>query len=419
MPEGKSHAEDDVLQGRATIFSLLLARLRFLHSNRTVPSSHYVGKDYVEDKRRVKCIISATFLFPGEVDPFHFWLHQTKVDGVQYGNALVVTALREISAQLWEDLRLKDDGQAFIIGYLTSLMPAVNRRLINNRYNKGHLLSRTFAIFEAVDVSITVAGRRLWLSWPPSLPSFPPTTELAGIQTPLYVRDYIDSISAYYRYEYDDAIRRVITATENFLDNHGWKVSAGGSGGVLHWIMSIFRRKPQGSSFRRRLRDNLDLSKISNEVVHDNLQFVYSIRNRIVHNGFRMMAAGQHKLSRRALLAGACAVPAIGAGANLPGDPGLRRDDDLRREAWANASACLARAEAEIDALAHSPDEDAYDLAVDQQIAALSQVLEAAAPDLAAVGAKIALIARHSAWELGCGEAALAVLGEDVRRLGG
>ena len=93
---------------------------------------------------------------------------------------------------------------------------------------------------------------------------------------------------------------------------------------------------------------------------------------------------------------------------------GLRPRQD---PAWEKAVARLARAEEAIGALADSADERAYDRAVGRQIAALSRVLKAPAPDLAAVGAKIGLIARHQAWELSFGEAAFAVLEADVRQL--
>jgi DNA-binding FrmR family transcriptional regulator len=91
----------------------------------------------------------------------------------------------------------------------------------------------------------------------------------------------------------------------------------------------------------------------------------------------------------------------------------------MRAKTWAKVLARLTQAEARIDALASSEDERAYDRAVDRQIAALGRVLKAAAPDLPAVAAKIALIARHQAWELRFGEAAFAALEDDVRRLGG
>ena len=109
------------------------------------------------------------------------------------------------------------------------------------------------------------------------------------------------------------------------------------------------------------------------------------------------MAAGRHKLSRRALLAGACVAPML--------DPSVLLGSAPRRDpAWEKAVARLARAEEAIGALADSAEGRAYDRAVGRRTAALSRVLNALAPDLAALGAKIGLIARHQAWELSFGE---------------
>jgi hypothetical protein len=99
-------------------------------------------------------------------------------------------------------------------------------------------------------------------------------------------------------------------------------------------------------------------------------------------------------------------------------DPSVLLGPAPRRDpAWEKAVARLARAEEAIGALADSADERAYDRAVGRQIAALSRVPKAPAPDLPAVGAKIGLIARRQAWELRFGAAAFGSLEYDVRRL--
>jgi hypothetical protein len=233
---GSGHGDDAIIDSRVRLFTLLLMRLRALHANR--PESFYIGQEYVEDKVRIDCTIAATLRCPGYVKQFDFWLHGTKVNGTQYGNVLLLRADRKISMRLWDDLRLKNVGQQFIIGYLNSLMPTVNRHLIDNRYREGHPLSRTFAIFELADVSVTARGRRLWLEWPRSISSFPPTVQLSDKITALYVRDYIDAMHAFFLNEYDDCIRRVITATENFLEMKNWKIKRSRS----RMIADIFKR---------------------------------------------------------------------------------------------------------------------------------------------------------------------------------
>ncbi|QNN66450.1 hypothetical protein H9L13_06850 [Sphingomonas lutea] len=278
--------DDDLLHVRQNIFAAVLLRLAYLRGFEPPPERNFIGQRYIEDPAKVRCVIGALFMFPGEVEPFEYYERGVHVTVQQHGPILHVEIDRFISQLLWDDLRLLGEGQEFVVGYLSTLMPSLNRRLLDNRYMRGHLLSRTFAVFEAVDLHITVGSRRLWIHWPPSLPPFPPTVALSGLNLPTYVRDYIDSIAAYFRHEYDDCVRRVITATENFMDAHRWRAKPLS---LLHNVLGMFSvRQKMGSSFRGRLRNNLDLTKISGTVLHENLLLVYSLRNRIVHNGYRM-----------------------------------------------------------------------------------------------------------------------------------
>jgi hypothetical protein len=274
---------------RKKIFLLLKRRLRHLHLNRPLPASFGVGSDYIADESRIDCTIRAHFVCPGFVKPFEFWFHGGKVIGVQSGNILQIVVQRKIPLLLWDHLRLMGIGQAFIIGYITTLMPRVNRQLIDNRYEEGHLLSRTFAIFEAMGLEVIVENKALRLDWPRGVASFPPSRQLSDEVTVLYVRDYIDAMHAFFRNEYDDCIRRVITATENFIETKKWKIKRDSSFGLFRWFPNFpFPRPKKGDSFRRKLSDNLDKTKISGQVINENLQFVYTIRNKIVHGGFRI-----------------------------------------------------------------------------------------------------------------------------------
>jgi hypothetical protein len=142
------------------------------------------------------------------------------------------------------------------------------------------------------------------------------------------------------------------------------------------------------------------------------------------------MAAAQHKLSRRALLAGACSAAAVPLPRHSGLDPepmntaatpvvtavfmgpGFRRDD----EKWEKASALYARAVAGLEAVAHTEDDDLYDRALGRHNAALVRLLRAPAPDLASVARKLDLILRHTVFELTLGESCLAALQRDVRR---
>jgi hypothetical protein len=139
------------------------------------------------------------------------------------------------------------------------------------------------------------------------------------------------------------------------------------------------------------------------------------------------MAAAQHKLSRRAVLAGACALPlarhceersdaAIQFGASTVTAAGLLRSA-RNDEKWRKALGLFAQAEAELAALTHTEDDDVYGRALGRHSAALARLLRAPAPDLGAVAGKLDLIVRHHVSELAFGEAAMAALRRDVLRL--
>ena len=216
-----------LVAARKQIFAVLLKRIAQLHLARPAPESFYIDETYVADKRKVNCIITANFIFPGQISPFEFWLRGAYVYGYQYGNVLHIQVHRRISQQLWDDVRLRIPfTEKFIIGYLGSYMPTINRCLLDNRYYEGHLLSRTFAIFEARVVSLSVDCRRIQLSWPVSFAPFPPSVRAARTIVEPYIHHLIDAMDSYFTSDFDHCIRRVVTSAETFFEAQGWKAKS-------------------------------------------------------------------------------------------------------------------------------------------------------------------------------------------------
>jgi len=132
------------------------------------------------------------------------------------------------------------------------------------------------------------------------------------------------------------------------------------------------------------------------------------------------MAAREHRVSRRALLGAACAVPAwpgLRAGLLSAVEGPLVRHPELDSgsippparpstrwtlkqvqgdEAWRRNLALLRHAEARLKALAHEPDEDLYDNANAVFFHALKKLVRTPAPDLPALALKIDLALRSS-----------------------
>jgi hypothetical protein len=315
-----SNATDEKLSAaRKKIFSMLLRRLAQLYLASPIPESFYNGQPYVEDKRKVNSIIAAHFIFPGYISPFDFWLYGAHVVGTQHGNLLLVRVYKRISQQLWDDLRLIPIARSerFIIGYLASYMPTINRYLLDTRYFEGHLLARTFALFEAVDVSVTVNHRRMFLNWPISFATFPRSATIAKNVSELYVHDFIDSINSYFRSDFDDCIRRVVTSAETLFQARSWRSKAPPDT-LLQKLLRFLRLKvrERPNTFRRVLSDNIEKNRLSGQVINENMQFIYTVRNRIVHGGFRMSTSSELFCAKaiatlKYLMAGYCADAVI------------------------------------------------------------------------------------------------------------
>lgn len=151
------------------------------------------------------------------------------------------------------------------------------------------------------------------------------------------------------------------------------------------------------------------------------------------------MAARDHRVSRRALLGAAVlslaegplilslskdALPLARHAGLDPGSTSFLSEperwipDQVRNdERWPKALARFRRAEALLEAHAHDPDEDRYDRLNAAFHRALRKLIRTPAPDLRALSTKIDLAIDQEIATLTGGEACLAVLKRDARRL--
>lgn len=142
------------------------------------------------------------------------------------------------------------------------------------------------------------------------------------------------------------------------------------------------------------------------------------------------MARAEHKLSRRALLGAVCAAPVLTRHSGLdpesmntvdenPNQPCSWTPDQVRGDEgrWTRALALFTRADAAVAALEGRSDDDTFDRAADAHDRALERLLLAPAPSVAALAVKLEQARRHQAWELRAGDAAMAALEQDARRL--
>ena len=270
---------------RRNLLRLLSMRMTQLMMQ-NVPSEYYVGQEYVEDPRHAESTIVAHAQTSGHVPPFEFWIYGAHISVKQHGCFIVFFIKKKISQRLWDEMRLIGRGERFIVGYLYSYLPYINKRLLELRYSQGHILVNTAAIHQLLQVKVICQNRILQISWPMGFMPFPPNATIAPEISDLYIRDYIDACHAYFQTDYDGCIRKVITSAENFFTARMWDPKR-----ISRWRMLVDRalRKPHiKSKFRLILHDNLDLTVISGEVIYQNMSFIYRLRNKIVHSDFRV-----------------------------------------------------------------------------------------------------------------------------------
>ena len=120
------------------------------------------------------------------------------------------------------------------------------------------------------------------------------------------------------------------------------------------------------------------------------------------------MAAGQLSLTRRALLAGACAAPVAVTG----GDRVFVQvsDDAERDRPWRLALDRFREVDALLAEAARTEDEHYYDRLGARHDSAVKRLLLTPAPDAAALAFKLDLLVAEQAWEMRGGELCMAAL---------
>jgi hypothetical protein len=180
MSSGKDSGSD-LLIARTLVLRTIERRIKQLHFSSPPPESYYSGQEYVEDKRRVNCVIAAHFQFSGTLEPTQFHLYSSFVSLDQRGPLLIVTIRRPIAQKLFDDIKFIRRGDYHIVAYLVSCLPKINRVLTDNRYYNGHLLSKNFSIFDALSITLVCKGQLILISWP-SLSGHPTTASVGPPQ---------------------------------------------------------------------------------------------------------------------------------------------------------------------------------------------------------------------------------------------
>lgn len=240
-----------------------------------LPDSFYVGQEYVEDLIKIPVLFEIFFYSPAVLDKTLFKALGKQITLEQHGAVLQVAFEENISEKLFENIKRKHQGDDWILGYVIEIMPFVNQEILKQRYENAHLLAKTFSTLDIYQLFISRKNekKRIRVYWPKAITAFPPVTELARKYDLIHLRDLVDAIHSFFNNNFDDCIRRLITSVENAFDFYALKRI----------------RKDTKSEFEDILRQNIDIkcTAINKDIAGEIIE-AYHIRNKIVHEGYRI-----------------------------------------------------------------------------------------------------------------------------------
>lgn len=240
-----------------------------------LPDSFYVGQEYVEDQNKIPILIEVFFYSVAVLDKAVINALGKQVILEQRGALLRFAFEEKISEKLFENIKHKHRGDDWILGYVIEVMPFVNQEILRQRYENAHLLTKTFSTLDIYRLLISKngEGKRIEIHWPKAITAFPPVTELAKKYDLIHLRDLIDAIHSFFNNNFDDCVRRLITSIENAFD--------------FYKLKRI--KKERNSKFEDIIKQNVDIKCMAiNKNIADEIIEAYRIRNKIVHEGYRI-----------------------------------------------------------------------------------------------------------------------------------
>lgn len=258
-----------------------------------IPDSYYVGQEYVEDKSRSSMRFDVQLYSPAELLSFEFYYKKLKITGVQNGRYLTVSFIEKLPRKLIDDLAWgRKNAEQYVFGYIFIPLKRVNQEMLRQRYALGHFLVSTFSFFDIASIKLTNVDESptdevINVPWPPIFSAPPHFHFSKAVEIPepqIFLRDYIDAWNDYFRGDYDNCIRRLITSVENAFGFYGLNQKK-----KYPWWRFISRLRAKKSTFKQIILDLRRKSKfIGHEVVSENLLFMYRVRNKITHGSLRI-----------------------------------------------------------------------------------------------------------------------------------
>ena len=274
--------------------------------NKKDNSCVYVGQEYAEDFDKIDVVIKFSIRTPVEFNNFEIDLHGgihvrqsrceicislDKTISKKLFDHISLLSQKDVKSLSNEELQKYAHATPFVIGYIRKVLPLINKEIIKRKYQEGLILARTASITDVSDIFILDITKPIndgvFVIWPNPLPGFPSSVEISSYADAIYIRDLIESMTAFFDFNFDDCIRKVITSLENCLLIY-YKLSCKTK---KHFFKNCFKREKLIKVVNEYIVEKNYINKGYNEknlkIIRQNIKYIYHIRNQIVHNQLR------------------------------------------------------------------------------------------------------------------------------------
>lgn len=259
-----------------------------------IPDSYYVGQEYVDDPNKIDVLIKFKFRPATVFSNIDF--NYSKLQFRQLpGGEVLCTLSKKISLKLFivisqrKDVHLLFRATSYIIGYIKLYLPLINEQIQKQKYLDGHILARTISLNDLYDILVVkqAVDEGGLVDWPMAIMAFP-ASNLTTAQDAVFIRDLIDAMTAYFQYNLDDCIRKIITSLENCFSYYQLIIPSKSLWGRLVALLKGRRIKIQKLVKEYIQEGKSPYIERDLAILRRNILFIYRLRNMVVHDKLRI-----------------------------------------------------------------------------------------------------------------------------------
>lgn len=235
-------------------------------NNKMKPKEYIIGQEYVHGMKKevtMSFFISYPQFFPHtEVENRNITLSFSE-------GYLIIKYVVNISEKLLDDmLQNHPKANKYLWSYFNDILPYVNFLIQNVRYEKGLLLCKPISMYDVNHVALFENNEMIINIQGLVFDEFPKTFQNLKNDELIYLRDYMDVLTAKLYCDYESCIKKIITSIENYF----------------------IKSKTGGDSFDKKLKKSMEkmADDYVKEIIYNNIKYIYKLRNKIVHDTLRI-----------------------------------------------------------------------------------------------------------------------------------